>query len=345
MTRTRLNGSIARRSMLALMTGAALSPSIPATAQMRIRLGHVFAINSPVDEASRDFARLVAERTNGEIGITLFPAGQLGGDEALARELSRGSLDLAFLNPGSLAGLDQLLDIHYLPYIATNFREVDAIFFNPQGVLLTTLRATMARHRMQALAFFELEFRGVTNSRRAVERVGDLRGLRIRVPGSIGIRSFFEATGAHAVTMPFPELFTALQQGTVDGQDNGPNITFNSRLFEAQRFMTMTNHVYANGAITASERLWARLSAEQRRVFLDTAAEVATRQIQRNRELNAGFLQRIAEGGVRVTTLSPEAMAEFQRTGMALWDTLAPTYGVERVKALREEVARARRTA
>ncbi|MDN8611987.1 TRAP transporter substrate-binding protein [Variovorax ginsengisoli] len=314
-----------------------------AAAEMKIRLGHVFAINSPVDEASKDFARLVSERTNGEITVALFPNSQLGGDEALARELSRGSIELAFLNPGSLAGLDPLLDIHYLPYIATSFKEADAIFYNPQGVLQTTLRTTLARHKMQALGFFELEFRAVTNSKQAVEKVSDLKGLKLRVPGSAGIKGFFEAAGAQAVAMPFPELFTALQQGTVDGQDNGASITYNSRLFEAQKFMTTTNHVYAMGAITASERFWGRLSAEQRKILQDTAAEVSTRQIQKNRELNATFLKKIGDGGVRVTVPTPEAMAEFQRVGDSLWDKLAPIYGTERIKALREEVAKLRK--
>jgi len=339
---TLLRGAKRALATLAVAAVAALGAGT-AAAEMKVRLGHVFAINSPVDEASKDFARLVSERTKGEITIALFPNSQLGGDEALARELSRGSIELAFLNPGSLAGLDPLLDIHYLPYIATSFKEADAIFYNPQGVLQTTLRATLAKHKMQTLGFFELEFRAVTNSKQAVEKVSDLKGLKLRVPGSAGIKGFFEAAGAQAVAMPFPELFTALQQGTVDGQDNGASITYNSRLFEAQKFMTTTNHVYAMGAITASERLWGRLSAEQRKILQDTAAEVSTRQIQKNRELNATFLKKIGEGGVRVTVPTPEAMAEFQRVGDSLWDKLAPIYGAERIKALREEVAKLRK--
>ncbi len=340
---TLLRGARRALATLAVAALATLGAAGAGAAEMKIRLGHVFAINSPVDEASKDFARLVSERTKGEITIALFPNSQLGGDEALARELSRGSIELAFLNPGSLAGLDPLFDIHYLPYIVTSFKEADAIFYNPQGVLQTTLRSTLNKHKMQALGFFELEFRAVTNSKQAVEKVADLKGLKLRVPGSAGIKGFFEAAGAQAVAMPFPELFTALQQGTVDGQDNGASITFNSRLFEAQKFMTTTNHVYAMGAITASERLWGRLSAEQKKILQDTAAEVSARQIQKNRELNASFLKKIGEGGVRVTVPTPEAMAEFQRVGDSLWDKLAPIYGAERVKALRDEVAKLRK--
>lgn len=310
----------------------------PASAATKLRLGHVFAINSPVDQASQDFAKLVKERTNGEIEITVFPNSQIGGDESLARDLSRGSLDLAFINPGSLSGLDPLMDIHYLPYIVTSFDEADKIFYNPEGILQKTLRETMSKHRMHTLSFFELEFRAVTNSKHAVEKPADLQGLKLRVPGSAGIREFFIAGGAQAVAMPFPELFTALQQGTVDGQDNGASITHNSRLFEAQKFMTETNHVYAMGAIAASQRVWRRLSDEQKKILQETADEVAANEIKVNRAAHAQYMKNIAEGGVKVTTLTPEALAEFRKVADKVWTDLEPVYGKERVAALRQEV-------
>jgi len=119
------------------IAGAALAlatlAAAPAMAQeVKARMGHVFAANSTMDQAAQEFAKLVGERTKGKIGITVFPANQLGGEMAQARELSRGSLELALLNPGSLAGLNPLLDIHYLPFIASDFKQVDAIFYNPQ---------------------------------------------------------------------------------------------------------------------------------------------------------------------------------------------------------------------
>lgn len=269
--KTRVLAGVRMAAAIVLGTVATLAAGGAFASELKMRLGHVFAINSPVDEASKEFARLVQERTKGEVQVAVFPNSQLGGDEALARDVSRGSLDMAFLNPGSLAGLDPLLDIHYLPYIATNFKEADALFYNPNGILQKTLRSTLAKHKMQTLGFFELEFRAVTNSRMPVEKLEDLKGLKLRVPGSAGIKGFFEAAGAQAVTMPFPELFTGLQQGTVDGQDNGASITYNSRLFEAQKFMTTTNNVYAMGAVTVSERTWSKLSEAQKKIMQDTA--------------------------------------------------------------------------
>lgn len=329
--------------MKTIMTAAsaialgALASAQPASAQdMRARLGHVFAVGSPVDQASKAFAQCVTE--SGGISVTVFPDSQLGGDEAIGRDLARGGIEFAFLNPGSLTGLDPLLDIHYLPYIVSNNDEADAIFYNPDGILQRTLRDAMSGHGMRALDFFELEFRAVTNSRRAVTSLADMEGLQLRVPGSVAIRSFFEAAGAKTVTLPFPELFVALQQGTVDGQDNGASITYNSRLFEAQRYMTRINHVYAMGAITVGEKFWQRLSADQQTAVSECARTAAKDQIAANRAAQAEFVANIAAGGVEVTELTPEAMAEFVEVGRSIWSKLESAYGAERLDALRAEV-------
>ncbi|MCB4363638.1 TRAP transporter substrate-binding protein [Hydrogenophaga taeniospiralis] len=330
------------------IAGAALAlatlAAAPAMAQeVKARMGHVFAANSPMDQAAQEFAKLVGERTKGKIAITIFPASQLGGEMAQARELSRGSLEMALLNPGSLAGLNPLLDIHYLPYIATDFKAVDAIFYNPKGVLQTTLRETLNKQGIETLGFFELEFRAVTNSSRPVEKPADLKGLKLRVPGSAAIKTFFEDAGTQVVVMPFPELFTALQQKTVDGQDNGASITYESRLFETQKYMTLTNHVYAMGTVASSSKFWSKLSDADKKVLTDTAAEVTKKQIKKNRQMNAEFLQKIESGGIKLIRPSAQAMAEFEKVGQGVWEKLSTTYGADRIAALRQEAAAARK--
>lgn len=318
--------------------------AVPAAmAQSKARLGHVFAQGSPADVASQRFAELVKQRTNGEVQITVFPNNQIGSDEALGRDLARGAVEFAFLNPGSLAGLDPLLDFHYLPYIASTFEMADKLMYNPNGILQKTLSRALSNQGMEPLAYFELEFRAVTNSKKEITTPGDLKGLKVRVPGSAAIRSFFEVAGAQAVTMPFNNLFVALQQGTVDGQDNGATITYNSRLFEAQKFMTLTNHVYAMGTVTASKRFWDRLTEAQRKIVAQAAKDAATEQIKNSRAANKGYLDNIAAAGVKVTHLKPAEMAEFVKTGQVGWERLTATYGADRIKALREEIAAASR--
>lgn len=324
--------------MAVAAAGALLTTSGPGIAQTKVRLGHVFAPGNAADEASKTFARLVKERTKGEIDITVFPNSQLGGDEALGRDVGRGAVEFAFLNPGSLTGLDPLLDIHYLPYIVTNHAEADKIFYNPNGILQRTLTDVLAKHRMAALGFFELEFRAVTNSKKPIRTVEDLQGLKVRVPGSASIRSFFEIAGAQAVTMPFNNLFVALQQGTVDGQDNGASITFNSRLFEAQRYMTLTNHVYAMGAITVSQRFWSSLSDANKTIVKAAAEEAAAEEVKANRAAIAGFIDKMKAAGIEVIEPNTAAMAGFAKAGQVGWERLTPIYGEARVAELKKEV-------
>ena len=329
-----------------MITAAAIAAVIALTplaaAAAPARLGHVYAQGNAADEASQIFAKLVKERTNGAIDITVFPNSQLGGEEALGRDLSRGALDFATLGVGSLTGLDPLLDIHYLPYIASNFDEVDKIFFNPKGVLQRTLTETLAKHNMVALAYFELGFRAITNSKRPVNTVQDMKGLKIRVPGSAAIRSFFEAAGSQAVTMPMPSLFVALEQGTVDGQDNGAGITYNSRLFEAQRYMTLTNHVYAITAITVSRRLWDGLTDDQKKILIQAAQEAAQEGTTRNRAATEDYVAKLKAAGVEIIEPTPEAMAEFVKVGQVGWEKLEPVYGADRINELKKEIASAK---
>ena len=325
---------------LAVAVGGLFSVTAHA-ADVKARLGHVFAIGSPQEIASQEFAELVKERSDGKIEIAVFPAGQLGGDEALGRELARGSLDFAFLNVGGLTGLDPMLDFHYLPYIVDSHELADKILYNESGVLQTATRETLIKRRIQPLAFYELEFGALTNSKHPVRTLEDVKGLKIRIPSVINIKELFDSAGAQTVTIPFPELFTALQQGTVDGQDNGPGLTYNSRLFEAQQYMTLTNHRYAMGAVSVSQRLWDRLSESERTMLRDTASEVAARQIERNRNLNREFIEKIRAAGVEVVELDEQEMAKFRKLGRAQWDKRASVYGAERISALRAELEQA----
>ena len=222
------------------------------------RLGMVAAQNSVQHQAAEKFADLVNEKTNGEISISVFPAGQIGSDESLGQDLSRGNLEFAFLNQGSMSGMDQLLDFHYLPYIVSNYAQADELYFG-DGVIPQTMTETLADNGIKALGWYELEFRGLSNSKTPVETPADMKGLKLRVPGSQAIMSFFEAVGSQTVTIAMPELYTALQQGTVDGQDNGLLITYDNRLHETNPYYTRLNHVYATGTIAMSDSIWGKI--------------------------------------------------------------------------------------
>ncbi len=308
--------------------------------QVNLRLAHVFPQQGAVGEAADMFARLADERSNGRIKIAVFPAGQLGGDEAIGRALIRGTIDLALVNPNSMVGMDPLFDFHILPFIATNYEDVDRIYYgDDDNVVRKTLRETVERHRMKVLGYFENDFRAISNSKHPVKAVEDLHDLKLRVVPSQSLRMFFEKAGSLVVTMPFPELFTALQQGTVDGQENGVILIHQARFFEAQKYVTLLNHSYVMSTITASQRSLDKLSKEDQELLAQIGKEVGEWQVKKNRADVAGALEFVKAAGIEVIEPTPEALAQFKALGQQVWEELKPVYGAERIDALRKLVS------
>lgn len=341
MNRSRLRGrAIAAAAALALVfvgcsTGESGSDGGGASTTMR--LGMVAADGSVQHQGAVRFADQVMELSGGELTINVFPAGQIGSDESLGQDLSKGDLEFAFLNQGSMAGMDPLLDFHYLPYIVTNYAQADELYFG-EGVIPTTMTETLMKHDIRALGWYELEFRGFSTSKGEARTPADIAGQKVRVPGSAAIGAFFESVGAQPVTVPFPELYTALQQGTVDGQDNGLLITFDNNLQEANPYYTMTRHVYATGTIAMSDTIYSGLSDEQKG-WIETAAKDAQDwQVAAERELTDSYIQQMKDSGATVVELTDAEMEAFQTVGRDVWLSMDDTYGADRVAQLRQEV-------
>lgn len=164
-------------------------PSAEGVNGVTYSLGSVAAETSVQIEAAKMFASKVNEYTNGAITINIFPASQLGSDESMCEDLSRGALEFAFLNQGSCAGFDQMLDCHYLPYIARNYDEADKLFYG-DGIIPTTLTQTLNSHGINVIGWYENEFRGMS-SYNEIKTAADVSGLKMRVPGSAAIKDYF----------------------------------------------------------------------------------------------------------------------------------------------------------
>lgn len=328
------------RSALALSLTVCLS-SYALAQEAKLRLAHVFPEQSSVGAAANKFAALASERSNGRIQVTVFHAGQLGGDEAIGRELVRGTIDLALINPNSMVGMDPMLDFHILPYIASNNAEADRVFYGEENIIHSTLKDALAKHRIRVLGYFENDFRAISNSKHAVKTVDDLKGLKLRVVPSQSLRLFFQKAGAQVVTLPFPEIFTALQQGTVDGQENGVILTHQARFFETQKFVTVANHSYVMSTIAGSERSLGKLSEADQQMLAALGEEVGKWQVQANRANVEGSLAELRKAGLTIDELSPEAVQGFRALAEEVWLELTPVYGKERVDALRALVANA----
>lgn len=325
--------------VLAACGGESSSTDVKGTSEpvLKLRLGHIFPVDSVKDQAAKLFAKRIEEETDGAIQISTFPAAQLGGDEVMAQDISRGTLEMSFINQGSLSGLDPLLDFHYLPYIVTTYEEADKIYYG-DGIIPNLMTETLANHNMTTLGFFENEFRGVSNSVRKVQEIEDLKSLKLRVPGSQAIKGFFEESGVQALVMPFNELYLALQQGTVDGQDNGLLLTGDSKFQEVNKYYSLLNHVYATGSIVINTEKFEGLTAEQQEIFKKVGEEVQTWQVENNRKASGEYIKMLEDAGVEVTELTEEQIGKFREFGLSQWDNYKATYGADRIEALKEEL-------
>lgn len=288
--------------------------------QKNFRLGHVFAKDSVTDKSSVYFSELIYKKTHGKIKIDVFPSSQLGSDEVIYQNVSRGSLELAFLNQGSLTGTDKLFGFSYLPYIAKNQKEADVLFYG-KGIIPQTINNTLRKHNIRSLGTYELEFRTISNSVKPIKKVEDLKNLSIRVPNNIQIKKFFEVIESNPVELPMSELYQSLQQGVVKGQDNGYIITKDNLLHETNKYITETNHIYATGSIVISDKIWGELSKKEKKIFLSAAKETTKWQIKKNRAQIAQYKKQLLDEKVIITKLDNKTLNNFQKRAQKVWST------------------------
>ena len=318
---------------LGLVAVAACGGSGAAGGETKVRVAHVFPASSPINVAAESFADQVNKTTNGSLKVTVYPSGQLGGDVEMGAGLVSGNLDCGFVNHPA-AGMDERLQAGFLPYIVTTYDGADEIFYG-DGIVAEQDRQVLDELGVHALEFYENDFRGLSNDQHAVTSPSDLKGLKIRVPELPMYVDLFKAWGAQPLPIAFPELYTALQQGTVDGQDNGVVLTYDSKFQEVQDYFSLTNHAYGAGVIACNGKLWDSLSPEEQEAMTAAATSASEQQIQANRDTVAEKLEGLKDAGVEITELTPEQIEEFRAASAKVWDANADVFGADFLEDLR----------
>lgn len=322
----------------ALVLGACTAGTNAGDGESRtLSLPHVFPESSAVHEAATTMQDRAPEVTDGRVEFEVYSNSQLGGDEELGTSLVNGDVECAFF-AAAPSGLDDRLQLSFLPYIASSYEEADALYFNPDGVLQTNDREVLEEVGITALGFYENDFRGLTNSSRAIESPEDVAGLKIRVPGMPMYVDLFSSWGAQPVAVPFPELYTSLQQGTVDGQDNGIVLSENSGFQEVQDHLTLTRHGYGTGQMVCNTDVWESLEEDDQDALRQLAEEVSADATESVRESVAEKTAELEEAGVQITELNDDQLAEFAANRDEVWDSMEDTFGRDTLDALRAEI-------
>jgi len=263
----------------------------------------------PLEQGAAKFAELVAAKSGGKMKVNVFPGGTLGGDAANVSALQGGTVEFVMLNSGILAQQVKDFEVYDFPFMFANAKEADAIVDGPFG---QKLHAKLADKGIIGLAYTELGFRNLTNSKRPINTVEDMAGLKLRViPNAINV-DWVKAVGANPTPMAFPEVYAGMEQKAIDGQENPLSVILANKFYEVQKNLAITNHQYNPQSLIFSKKIWDTLQPAERKVLQDAATEAALYQRKVNRDAAATQLAELKKNGMQVTELSAAEQAKLR---------------------------------
>ncbi|WP_321448634.1 DctP family TRAP transporter solute-binding subunit [uncultured Cohaesibacter sp.] len=287
-----------------LAVGTIVSPAVAET----LRFSNVTSVSGK--DAGVEFKRIVEEKTNGSLEVKHFPDNQLGNDRVITESTIFGDIDIGVSSTSPLATLFPDLYAFDAPFL---FLSPEDAYAKLDGETGQAILKTLEKKGLKGLAFWENGFRNFTNSKQAVAEPSDLDGMKIRTMENDVHLAAWRALGANPTPMAFSELFTALQQGTVDGQENPLGIIDGNRFQEVQSNVSLTQHVYTPYIVFMNLDKFNSLSAEEQDAIVTAAKETTTFQRNRSQELEKEILVRIKNDGVTVTELTPDQKAMWQK--------------------------------
>src|SRR3954453_4333248 len=231
---------------------------------MTLRFAHFAQEDHPAHIAAKQFASHVSERTNGAIKINIFPNNVLGGPPEQAQQIKLGTIDMGLPTQGQLDKYDTAFAAVLLPFI---FDDSAHVYRTLDGPAMEWLAPLAEKQGFVLLRNWEYGFRNVTNSVRPINAPDDVKGLKLRTPPELQIQASMEALGAVVQAIAFPELYLALSQKLVDGQENPIPVIWFNKFYEVQKHLAITRHVYNNMIHTVSANTWRKLSPEQQNIF------------------------------------------------------------------------------
>lgn len=289
-------------------------------ADVVIKIGTVVSGDHPENIGAREIKRLVEERSGGDMEVRIFTDSQLGNQREMVEQLRSGTLEMTWVTTGFFGSWEPVLNALEVGY---TFDDREHAFRSFEGRLGDEVAELVERHDVELLGFYEAGMRHLTNSVRPVETPEDLEGLKIRTPKSNYHLKSVELMGANPTPMAFSELYTAMEQGVVDGQENPLSNIYNARFSEVNDYLALTGHLHLTHMVLYSEQMWDGLSEEQQ--TLVRQAVIDSQDVQRAKvaEDDSVLLGKLEELGMQVShpdraafaalvaPLRDEAIAEF----------------------------------
>jgi len=332
-----------RRTLIAASAVLALAAPFVAQAQEAkprlIRLGYGLNEQSNQGRAVRFFAEQVEKASGGKLKVRAIGAAALGPDTQMQSALVGGAQEMMVGSTATLVGISREMALWDAPFLINNVQEADALLDGPIG---QRLLAHLQDKGLVGLAYWENGFRNLTNSKRPISKLEDLSGIKLRVMQNNVYLDSFKALGSNAVPLAFSELYTALDTGAVDGQENPFNTILSSKFYEVQKYLTVTNHVYSPWVVLVSKKWWDQLTPAEQKILADAAR--ASRDFERKdtREEAAGAIAELRKKGMQVNELAPAEAARMRSGLTRVYANLGSSIGMDLWNETQAELARLR---
>jgi len=313
------------------------APYVARAAATTLRFAHFADENHPANIAAKQFAANVEKRTNGALKIAIFPNNQLGGPPEQAQQIKLGTIDMGLPTQGQLDKYDRAFAAMELPFIFNGPEEAFPIL---DGPTMDWFRPLAEKQGFVLLRNWEYGFRNLTNSVHPINSPDDVKGLKIRTPPELQIQASMEALGAVVQAVAFPELYLALSQKVVDGEENPIAVIYFNKIAEVQKHLAITRHIYNNMIHTVGVNSWKRLTPEQQTIFREesrTSGELMRKLIA---DAETDQIVKLEKAGMQVTR--PD-LAPFRAKMDPAYKRIADYAGADNVKKFRDIVEKHRK--
>ena len=285
-----------KKTTILLMIASFLFLAGNAVAATNIKLAVVTKPGSAQNIAAEKFKELIEKRSNGDIKVKIYHSASLGNETEILQQVQMNSIQMAIITGGPFDTFDPMARVINYPFLFKDYEQVDRILDGPLG---SELLKSLESSGFKGLCFSENGFRNLTNSKRPVKTADDLKGLKIRVMSSAIHKAIWQSLGANPTPMPWP-IYTELEQGVIDGQENPLWVMEVYKFYEIQEFMTLTRHVYSYHIDVASLSWWNTLNAKTRKMIQKSMVDAAVFQRNDNRSKNAARLDFLKKKGMQV---------------------------------------------
>ncbi|HPE65197.1 MAG TPA: DctP family TRAP transporter solute-binding subunit [Synergistales bacterium] len=315
---------------LAVLLAVVLTGAAFAAPEYVIKVGYILPENQSDHIIMRDvFKKDIEEKSGGRISVELYPNAQLGGDRELIESVQLGTVQVAIPATSALAGFDKRFQVFDLPFL---FKSKETAFKALDGELGHKVDELLKPLGMRNLGYGENGYRHITNSRGPVHKPEDLKGIKLRTMENPLHLAFFKMLGANPTPMSFGELYTALQQGTVDGQENPVVLVYTSKFYEVQKFYSLTGHVYSATMLVANDDFFASMPEDLWKIVEDAGKRYVVEQRALAEVQEQEFLEELKKTGLQINELTPEEKQLFIDATLPAYDQFKDVIGAELVE-------------